>query len=95
VQRIELQLKVPEERRMVLSDHDADSSSLGNLKAQAAKEFKFKFSEKPFLGARLGTSSAPYIRANFNPKVEWHSAIAPWSQSAASQVPLSDRILWS
>ena len=50
---------------MVLSDAD----SLG----KAAKEF----SEKPFLGASLGTSSAPFIRANFNPKVEWHSSIAP------------------
>ena len=42
--------KVPEERRMVLSDAD----SLG----KAAKEF----SEKPFLGASLGSSSAPFIR---------------------------------
>ena len=50
---------------MVVSDAD----SLG----KAAKGF----SKKPFLGASLGTSSAPFIKANFDPKVEWHCSIAP------------------
>ena len=51
MKRIEADSKIPEEWRMVFSDAD----SLG----KAGKEF----SEKPFLGASLGTSSAPYIRA--------------------------------